>query len=151
MKHDNYYLYLLSTLLESSYFSMILSSCIAKLVSCDLHNLLECSKYALHISTRCFSGRAPSDRLFHLYLSAFMLAFRWYNNLIYFFRRWKRFRPRSFTSECLQPTSWYTTETHLTVLSICCIRANRVKWVAHDIYSLVVLGHIFHVKVTTLF
>ena len=30
---------------------MILSLCIAKLVSCDFHNLIECSKYALHIST----------------------------------------------------------------------------------------------------
>ena len=53
MKHDNYYLYLLSTLLEPSYFDMILSSCIAKLVSCDFHNLLEYFKYALHISTEC--------------------------------------------------------------------------------------------------
>ena len=54
MKHDNYYLYLLYTLLEPSYFDMILSSCIAKLVSCDFHNLLEYSKYALHISTDNF-------------------------------------------------------------------------------------------------
>ena len=30
---------------------MILSLCIAKLVSCDFHNLIEYSKYALHIST----------------------------------------------------------------------------------------------------
>ena len=51
MKHDNYYSYLLSTLLEPSYLGMILSSCIAKLVSCDFHNLLECSNYALLIST----------------------------------------------------------------------------------------------------
>ena len=50
MKHDNYYSYLLFTLLESSY----LSSCIAKLVFCDFQNLIECSKYALHISTWCF-------------------------------------------------------------------------------------------------
>ena len=51
MKHDNYYSYLISTLLKPSYFGMILSSCIAKLVSCDFQNLLECSEYALHIST----------------------------------------------------------------------------------------------------
>ena len=51
MKHNNYYSYLLSTLLEPSYIAMILSLCIAKLISCDSHNLLECSKYSLHIST----------------------------------------------------------------------------------------------------
>ena len=51
MKHDNYYSYLLSTLLEPSYLGVILSSCITRLVFCDFHNLLECSKYALHIST----------------------------------------------------------------------------------------------------
>ena len=50
MKHDNYYSYLLSTLLEPSYHGMILFLCIAKLVFRDFHNLLECSKYALHIS-----------------------------------------------------------------------------------------------------
>ena len=54
MKYDNYYPYLLSTLLEPSYLGMILSSCIAKLVSCDFHNLLEYSKYALHILTDNF-------------------------------------------------------------------------------------------------
>ena len=47
---DNYYSYLLSTFLKPSYLAMILS-CITKLVSCDFHNLLECSKYALHVST----------------------------------------------------------------------------------------------------
>ena len=47
----NYYSYLLSILLEPSYLGMILSSCIAKLVSCDFHNLLEYSKYVLHILT----------------------------------------------------------------------------------------------------
>ena len=51
IKCDNYYLYLLSTFLEPSYLGMILSSCITKLVSCDFHNLLQCFKYALHIST----------------------------------------------------------------------------------------------------
>ena len=52
MKHDNYYSYLLSTLLKPSYLGMILSSSIAKLVFfCNSHNLLECSKYALHILT----------------------------------------------------------------------------------------------------
>jgi len=50
MKHDNYNSYMLSTLLESFYLAMILSLCIAKLVFRDFHNLLECSKYALHIS-----------------------------------------------------------------------------------------------------
>ena len=54
MKHGDYYSYLLSTLLEYSYFGVILSSCIAKLVSCDFHNLLEYSKYALHILTDNF-------------------------------------------------------------------------------------------------
>ena len=62
MKHDNYYSYLLSTILDPSYFIMILSSCIAKLVSCDFYNLLECSKYALHISTvRNFQFYSISD------------------------------------------------------------------------------------------
>jgi len=40
---------------EASYLATILSLCIAKLVSCDFHNLLECSKYALHVST-CSNG-----------------------------------------------------------------------------------------------
>ena len=51
MKHDNYYSYLLSTLLEPSYLDMILSSYTAKLVSCDFHNLLKYYKYVLYIST----------------------------------------------------------------------------------------------------
>ena len=51
MKHDNYNSYMLSTLLEPCYLALILSLWIANLVSCDFHNLLECSKYALHIWT----------------------------------------------------------------------------------------------------
>ena len=39
------------SVLKSFYLAMILSLCITKLVSCDFHNLIECSKYALHIST----------------------------------------------------------------------------------------------------
>ena len=46
MKHDKYFF----TLLGPSYLVMILSSCIEKLSSCDFYNLLERSKYALHIS-----------------------------------------------------------------------------------------------------
>ena len=65
MKHDNYYSYLLYTLLEPSYFGMILFSCIAKLVSCDFHNLLECFKSALLISTGTF-GRLFSCSFAHL-------------------------------------------------------------------------------------
>ena len=80
MKHDNYYSYLLSTLLQHSYLGMILSSCIAKLVSCKFHNLLECSKYALHISTCNFillrplllvSGRISCQNLWSKLLPAF--------------------------------------------------------------------------------
>ena len=56
---------MLSTLLDPSYFGMILFLCIAKLVSCDFHNLLKCSKYAWHISTK-FKHRNKLDALGHL-------------------------------------------------------------------------------------
>ena len=63
MKHDNYYSYFLLTLSKPSYLGMISFSCIAKLVSCDFHNLLECSKYVLHISTNDKVIRGRKDRM----------------------------------------------------------------------------------------
>ena len=47
---------------------MILSSSITRLVSCDFHNLLECSKYALHISKVHFYKIDCFDSMPHVVL-----------------------------------------------------------------------------------